>query len=125
VWDWPTPFTPLVPTASAGYLQVCPTAHNPNARCLHEYDAADAPVATLPGAPPLALSPFGPMLARTRLPDALIQSFNDYADAHADPARSTGFRLSQEVIHAGGDAALAQQVTQLIAPIWRAWKARW
>jgi len=65
------------------------------------------------------------MLARTRLPDALIQSFNDYADAHADPARSTGFRLSQEVIHAGGDAALAQQVTQLIAPIWRAWKARW
>lgn len=90
-------------------------AHSAKTRSLRKYEAAASPLATLPGAPPLELySPFGPMIARARLPAALVQDLNHHADRMANPERSTEFLVPEEVVRAGGAASLSSQLTQLI-----------
>lgn len=84
-------------------------------RSLRKYEAGATPVATLPGPVPLELySPFGPMIAKARLPDALIDSINAHADVVVSPHKSTEFLLPEALVHRGGDASLTSEITRLI-----------
>jgi hypothetical protein len=88
---------------------------NAKTRSLRKYEAGATPVATLPGPVPLELySPFGPMIAKARLPDALIASINAHADQVVSPHKSTEFLLPENLVNRGGDASLAGAITQLI-----------
>jgi hypothetical protein len=77
------------------------------------------------GAEPLDFySPFGPMIAKVRVPDALVDRINRHVDAVAEredarPRRgATGLRgefgLAQEFVMDGGEASLGQQTAQWI-----------
>ena len=66
-------------------------------------------------------SPFGPMISRVRLPDALVQQVNGRLDAAiAREEAATGARvgeltLSQEAVAEGGDTSLASEVARRIS----------
>jgi|GEM_PF-1009151 len=94
-------------------------AQSAKTRSLRKYEAAPTPVATLAGADaheqPLELySPFGPMIAKARLPDTLLHKINTHADGVVSPDKSTEFLLPESLTHAGGDASLAAWITQVI-----------
>ena len=90
----------------------------PKTRALKKYEASAAPLLTLAAsgeAAPLALiSPFGPMIAKTRLPTPLIERLNTWADAIVQPDKSTEFLVPEPIFTAGGDSSLASLVTQHI-----------
>jgi hypothetical protein len=54
------------------------------------------------------------MIAKARLPDALIDNINAHADMVVSPHKSTEFLLPENLVNRGGDASLAGAITQLI-----------
>src|SRR5262245_47849934 len=84
-------------------------------RRLKKYEAAAEPLAAAAGDPPLEFfSPFGPMIARARVPQALVERVNRYADGVAQAERSSEFLLPESLVAEGGQDSLAHQVAQLI-----------
>lgn len=84
-------------------------------RRLRKYEAAPEPVATVAGDPPLELfSPFGPLLARTRVPDALVERLNARIDALAPGERAEERVLSEALVTEGGEASLARVTAHLV-----------
>jgi hypothetical protein len=89
---------------SAGYV-----------RRLRRYEAAPTVVAQSGGMD--FFSPFGPMISRVRLPDALVERLNRYLDGEiAASASPLGeLTLPQEAVAEGGDASLASEVARRIS----------
>ena len=88
---------------------------NAKERLLKKYEAEARVCATDEGDPPLDFySPFGPMIAKTRLPDALIQRINGYADGVVTGGESTEFLLPASLVVQGGGDSLAQHTERLI-----------
>ncbi len=84
-------------------------------RRLKKYEAAAQVCATSAGDPPLDFySPFGPMIAKTRLPDSIVQRVNRHADGVVAPGRSSEFLLPEGVVAEGGEQSLLRLVAGLI-----------
>jgi hypothetical protein len=84
-------------------------------RRLKKYEAAPQACATAAGDPPLEFySPFGPMIAKARVPDSVVARVNRYADAQVRGDRSMEFLLPENLIAEGGEDSLGQRVTQLV-----------
>jgi len=88
-------------------------------RRLRKYEAQARVVATgeptAAGDPPLEFySPFGPMIARARVPDALVERVNRFADGVARADRSTEFLLPESLLSEGGEDSLARRTAQLV-----------
>lgn len=60
------------------------------------------------------LSPFGPLIAKTKLPSDLIEKINLFADQHISKTESSEFMLSEDVVF-GGVPSLADTVGRLIS----------
>lgn len=88
----------------------------PKTRALRKYEAEALVLAQDPGPPAIDfLSPFGPLIARTRLSDALIDHVNRYADATNPPATGSEFLVPDHVAAEGGEAGLARQLAGAVA----------
>ncbi|MDR7037179.1 hypothetical protein J2X36_001923 [Methylobacterium sp. BE186] len=75
-------------------------------RALRKYEAGAEPTGSDGGDPPVEmLSPFGPVMGRTRVPAALVGRLNEFADRSARPGGSE-FLVPPEVARAGGEASL-------------------
>ena len=84
-------------------------------RRLRKYEAEARVFKSAPGDPPLEFyAPFGPMIAKARLPDALVARLNHYADGRAQPGRGSEFLLPESLASEGGEASLARQVARLV-----------
>ncbi|WP_415893745.1 putative 2OG-Fe(II) oxygenase [Neptuniibacter sp. PT8_73] len=59
------------------------------------------------------LSPFGPLIAKTKLPVELIEKINLFADQHISKTQSSEFMLPEDVVF-GGAPSLADTVGSLI-----------
>ena len=80
-------------------------------RRLRKYEAPERPCASDPGPPAMDLySPFGPMIARLRLPDALIARVNAHADRLLAPGEGGELLLAEDVVFGGGEGALAREL---------------
>jgi hypothetical protein len=79
------------------------------ARRLRRYEAEPTVVAREDGeSPHMALfSPFGPMIARMRMPATLIERINGYADAVISPDQGSEFVIPPELAWEGGASSLA------------------
>ncbi len=89
-------------------------AHDRKARQLRRYECDAHVFDTVAGAPAIDLfSPFGPLIAKTSLPPALLERINAYADTLVDPARSTEFALPESLVFEGEDS-LALQTARVI-----------
>lgn len=87
-------------------------------RRLKRYEAPPTVVARSEGMD--FFSPFGPMVARSRLPGALVDALNSHLDAQIAVREGRGERLGeltlgQEAIEAGGGASLAAEVARRIS----------
>jgi hypothetical protein len=88
---------------------------NAKTRSLKKYEAEPRVIATEGNDPPLDFySPFGPMIARMRLPEALVGRINRYADTRVSPDRSTEFLLPEPFVSEGGEQSLARHTARLI-----------
>lgn len=84
-------------------------------RLLKKYEAEARVCSTGEGDPAIDFySPFGPMIAKTRLPEALVQRINRYADGVVSAGKSTEFLLPESLIAAGGEDSLAHQTASLV-----------
>ncbi len=84
-------------------------------RLLKKYEAQANAILADSGDPPLEFySPFGPMIAKTHLPEALVRRINRYADGLVAPSRGMELILPAELISEGGDASLVATVSRLI-----------
>lgn len=91
---------------SAGYV-----------RRLRRYEAAPTVVAQAGGMD--FFSPFGPMISRSRLPDALVEGINRHLDAEIAAREAAGGRvgeltLTPAAVQAGGEDSLAAEVARRI-----------
>ncbi len=84
-------------------------------RRLRRYEAETTPCAVDATEPPLDFfSPFGPLIARLRLPQILVDRLNAYADTRVSPDRSTEFLLPADFVSAGGDESLVHHLAGFI-----------
>lgn len=84
-------------------------------RLLKKYEAEARVCATGEGDPALHFySPFGPMIAKSKLPEALLQRINRYADGVVSAEKSTEFLLPDSLVTEGGGESLARQIGSLV-----------
>lgn len=84
-------------------------------RRLKKYEAETTPWAVDQVDPTLDLySPFGPMIGKLSLPDALVDRINSYADRLISPDKSTELLLPSEFVAEGGDESLARHAARLV-----------
>jgi hypothetical protein len=84
-------------------------------RLLKKYEAEARVCATAEGDPALHFySPFGPMIAKARLPEALVQRINRYADGVVAADKSMEFLLPDSLVTEGGGESLAHQIGSLV-----------
>jgi hypothetical protein len=84
-------------------------------RSLKKYEAAAHAISRDEAMPPMAFySPFGPMIAKTRLPDPLLARVNAWADGVCAPDRGSEWLVPEDIAFGGGADSLAQHVAQLI-----------
>lgn len=84
-------------------------------RLLKKYESPARACATDAGDPPMDFySPFGPMIAKTRIPEALLGRINRYADAIVTPGKGMELLLPAELISEGGADSLAQCTARFI-----------
>jgi len=84
-------------------------------RQLKKYEARACVIANDAGDPPLDFySPFGPMIAKARLPEELVSHINRYADSLIAPGASKEFLLPPGLVADGGAASLAQHTARLV-----------
>lgn len=86
---------------------------------LRKYEAPATAWMTLPGETPAdpsleLYSPFGPLIAKTRLETALVDRINAYADTQLQPDQGREFLLPESVVLGGGAASLAKAVATLV-----------
>lgn len=82
---------------------------------LKKYEAQAHVVASDPGEPALDFySPFGPMIAKATLPEALVSRINRFVDGAVTPGVGTELHLPPGFVTEGGDASLAQHTVRLI-----------
>jgi hypothetical protein len=83
-------------------------------RRLKKYEADDSVCIRDDAQPPMDfLSPFGPMIARTRFPDELVARLNNHADGRIAADKSTEFLLPETMVF-GGDPSVAALVAACI-----------
>ena len=84
-------------------------------RALKKYEAAPVAHATEPGDPCMDLfCPFGPLIARAEVPQALVSRINRHADRLVPDGRSTEFLVPKDVAFDGDDHSLVRQTEDLI-----------
>lgn len=84
-------------------------------RRLRKYEASPEPVASAAGDPPLELfSPFGPLIARLRVPDALVERLNARIDALAPGERAEERVLTEALVTEGGEGSLVRVTANLV-----------
>jgi hypothetical protein len=84
-------------------------------RLLKKYEGVARPWVADAGDPPMEFySPFGPMIAKTRMPDALLARINRYADGLATPGKGMEFLLPGGLVMEGGEGSLARFTTAAI-----------
>jgi hypothetical protein len=84
-------------------------------RLLKKYEAGHRACATDPLEPPMEFfSPFGPMIAKTRMPDSLVERINRFADREVTPGKGKEVLLPGALIEEGGNDSLAQFTTATI-----------
>ncbi len=84
-------------------------------RLLKKYEAPQTAAATVPGEPAMELfSPFGPMIARTRMPAEVVERVNRYADAMVAPGKGMELLLPPGLIAEGGEGSLAHHTAASI-----------
>lgn len=86
-----------------------------SSRRLRKYEADTTPFEVdTTGAPMECFSPFGPMIARFKLSQHLVDRINTQADLHAKADRSSEFLLSAGFVTDGGEQSLVSQVAGLV-----------
>jgi hypothetical protein len=89
--------------------------HTTKTKLLKRYEAEPTIFATEEGDPPLDFySPFGPMIVKAALPQALLERINGYADAKVSSEKGSEFTLPQEFVFDGGEASIAHWTARLI-----------
>ena len=84
-------------------------------RALKKYEAAPDPVARLDGVTPMDLfSPFGPLIARSKLAPELVARLIRYADVRFGPGVTGEAHLPLDVALEGGDASLMVRTEALV-----------
>ncbi len=84
-------------------------------RRLRRYEADATPSAVdTAGAIMECFTPFGPMIARFRLPQDLVDRINAYADSQVAADRSTEFLLPAEFVTQGGEQSLVRRTASLV-----------
>jgi hypothetical protein len=84
-------------------------------RRLRRYEAEATPCALDSAGPPMEFfSPFGPLVARLRLPPELVQRINNHADRLVSSDTSSEFLLPQDFVSEGGEQSLAHQTAKLV-----------
>lgn len=84
-------------------------------RRLRRYEADATPSAVdTAGATMECFTPFGPMIARFRLPQDLVDRINAYADSQVAADRSTEFLLPAEFVTQGGEQSLVRRTASLV-----------
>jgi hypothetical protein len=84
-------------------------------RSLKKYEGEALAHAADGDSPPLDLfSPFGPMIAKAAMPQALVERINRFADRQVRAREGSEFLLPQQVIDDGGEASLSRQTELLI-----------
>jgi len=84
-------------------------------RALKKYEAAPIAHATEQGDPSLDLfRPFGPLIARAEVPQALVSRINRHADGLVPDDGGTEFLLSKDIVFDGDDHSLMRHTEDLI-----------
>lgn len=84
-------------------------------RLLKKYEAPQLAVASDTRDPAMDFfSPFGPMIAKTRLPGAAIERINRYADSMVSPGKGMEFLLPAGLIAEGGADSLGAWTERFI-----------
>src|SRR5258708_33111541 len=84
-------------------------------RSLKKYEGEAVALAGDSDSPPLDMfSPFGPMIAKAEMPQALVEQINRFADRHVRAREGSEFLLPREIIDDGGEASLSRQTQRLI-----------
>lgn len=84
-------------------------------RRLRRYEAEPVISVHDPDAPEMSLfSPFGPMIARVRMPNAVIERINHYADGVASTEHGSEFLVPPEIAFEGGESSLAAETARLV-----------
>lgn len=89
--------------------------HSIKTRLLRKYEAGAHVCATEGDDPPMDFySPFGPMIAKVKLPAAVLERVNAYADPLLSGNRGQELHLPRDVSFAGGEQSLAHHTAHLI-----------
>jgi len=89
-------------------------AEKERTRRLRKYEADPKISTSAPSNATLQLlSPFGPVIAKTKFPSELVEKINQFADQHISEAESSEFMLPEEIVF-GGMPSLAETVGTLI-----------
>jgi hypothetical protein len=81
-------------------------------RLLKKYEGLARPWLADEGEPPMEFyTPFGPMIAKTRMPDSLVARINHFADQQVTPGKGTELLLPGALVMEGGEGSLAQFTT--------------
>lgn len=84
-------------------------------RALRKYEAAPVACASDLGVPRLDLfSPFGPMIGKAEMTEAVVERINHYADRQICEEVASEFLLPREVVFEDGDQSLGGQIELLI-----------
>jgi hypothetical protein len=84
-------------------------------RSLKKYEAAALAASRDQGPPAMEFySPFGPMIAKTRLPDPLLARLNAWADTVCEHDRGSEWMLPEDIAFGGGEDSLARHTALLI-----------
>ena len=84
-------------------------------RQLKKYEAEAHTVLADAGDPPMEFySPFGPMIAKCRLPEDLVARINRHADRRVSPGKGMELILPPDLITEGGEASLVAHTGRLI-----------
>ena len=72
---------------------------NSKTRSLKKFEAEATVAFTGQGSPPMDFySPFGPLIAKVRLPESLVEQVNRYADQNVSPDQGMEFILPEDVV---------------------------
>lgn len=91
------------------------TAENSTVRRLRKYEAEPVVCATLGDSPKMDfVSPFGPLIGRTRLPEATVAYLNSEADQIMTRGQNAEFQIPEQICRAGHPDSLIDCVARAI-----------
>ena len=84
-------------------------------RRLQKYEAEAAPISVDSEAPSMeCFSPFGPLIARTRLPLELVAQINAFADSRISTDTGSEILLPADFLSSGGEQSLLRQTANMV-----------